>query len=561
MENLSHTHFMVDDWQVSPTEGLLTRVNETVHLEPKVMEVLVYFASRSGEVITREQLERDVWRGAVVGYDAVTASVIKLRKALQDNARQPRIILTIPKKGYKLIAQITFPEQNEKSVPVSSNEGNTQKIMAEKYPRSLFKIGIASAILVTVIVLTWLGLSQKPDIHSDTVPSIVVLPIENLGASEEHDVFVDGITEDIITDLSRLSNLMVFASNTTFKYKGRQVSPQALRDELNVDFVFKGNARRYGDQIRINVQLVNSETGFNVWAQRYDRKVSEIFAIQDEIAVSLIDALTIRLSSNEKQRLAQRATNNLQAYDHFLEGQRLSRRLTPEAMKQALDEYRKAIIIDPTYGRAYGAMAYNLAHLYRLGLTDSPVETINRALALAEQAVELDSSIPQTHWSLGYVYLMNKQHDRAEKAVTEAIRVAPNYADGYGLLALINNNLGNADKALKYATRGMQLNPYYTWDYLYNLGRAHYTLGNYDQAIGALEKAQQRNENAIPVKLILAASYVQAGRIDDAEWLTEDIQVLNPATTLTHTANAIPLADPKLKKKLLEDLRKAGLPE
>jgi adenylate cyclase len=307
--------------------------------------------------------------------------------------------------------------------------------------------------------------------------------------------------------------------------------------------------------------LVNAEKGINVWAQRYDRNVSEVFAVQDEITAGLIDTLTIRLSPIEKQRLAQRATNNLQAYDHFLEGQRLSRRLTLEAVNEALEEYKKAITIDPTYGRAYGAMAYNLARLYRRGLTDNPTETIDRAFALAEQAVELDGSIPQTHWSLGYVYLMSGQHEKAEKAAAESIRVAPNYADGYGLLALIHNNLGNAEKALNYATRGMQLNPYYTWDYLYNVGRAHYTLGNHDQAIDALEKAQERNENAIPVKIILAASYVQAGRIDDAEWVAESIQMLNPATTVTHTINALPLADPKVKQKLIADLRKAGLPE
>ena len=206
-------------------------------------------------------------------------------------------------------------------------------------------------------------------------------------------------------------------------------------------------------------------------------------------------------------------------------------------------------------------MAYNLARLYLRGLTDNPTETIDRALALAEQGVALDSSIPQTHWSLGYVHLMNKRHDQAEKAASESIRVAPNYADGYGLLALIHNNLGNADKALDYATRGMQLNPYYTWDYLYNLGRAHYALDNYQQAIDALEKAQQRNENAVPVKIFLAASYMQSGRVDDAEWVVENLQILNPSTTLTHIANSIPIADPKLKQKLLDDLRKAGLPE
>ena len=358
-----------------------------------------------------------------------------------------------------------------------------------------------------------------------------------------------------------MSNLMVFASNTTFKYKGREITPQALRDELNVDYVLNGSARRYGNEIRINVQLTDAQTGINMWAQRYDRKVTEVFAVQDEVTTSLVEALAIKLSSQEKQRLAQRATNNLTAYEHFLEGQRTSKEQSKEANAQAREAYRKAIEVDPTYGRAYGALAYTLGLDYRHGWTDTPVENLERALGLAEQGVELDSSIPQTYWSLGYVYLRRNEYEKARKAAAESIRIAPNYADGYGLLALINNGLGQADKALEYATRGMQLNPYYTWDYLFNVGFAQYLLGNNAEAIDALEKAQERNENAIPIKLILAASYVQAGRMDDAEWTTEQMQVLNPATSLTQQANTMALSEPRLKSMLLDDLRKAGLPE
>lgn len=521
------------------------------------MDVLVYFASRPGEVITREELERDVWRGAVVGYDAVTATVIKLRKALQDNAKQPHIIATIPKKGYQLIAPVTLSGNND-SHETASIATTTKQTARDKRPSSFFKLSVISALLAIVLVLAWLGLSQQSD---NSLPSIVVLPIENLGTSEEHDVFVDGITEDIITDLSRMSNLMVFASNTTFKYKGRQITPQALRNELNVDFVLKGNARRHGNDIRINVQLVNTETGFNIWAQRYDRKVEEVFDVQDEITTSLVDALAIKLSSQEKQHLAQRATNNLDAYEHFLEGQRLSREQTKQANAQAREAYKQAIEIDPTYGRAYGALAYTLALDYRHGWTDTPVENLERALGLAEQGVALDGSIPQTYWSLGYVYLRRNEYEKAQMTAVESIRIAPNYADGYGLLALITNGLGQPEKALEYAALGMRLNPYYTWDYLFNVGFARYMLGNYAQAIEALEKAQDRNESVIPIKLVLAASYVQVGRSDDAEWTIEQIQVLNPATTLSHTARAMTLSEPKLKSHLLNDLRKAGLPE
>jgi adenylate cyclase len=156
---------------------------------------------------------------------------------------------------------------------------------------------------------------------------------------------------------------------------------------------------------------------------------------------------------------------------------------------------------------------------------------------------------------------MRKEFDKAEKATARAISIAPNYADGYGLLALISNNLGQAERAIELITKGMQLNPYYTWDYPYNLGCAYYFLGNYDAAIVALEGAQERNENVVPIKLFLAASYAKANRQDDAEWTIDQIQMLSPAATISHTEKTIPFANPEYKRALLVDLRKAGLPE
>ena len=568
MEKLNQTRFILDDWRVTPAEGLLSRAEEVVRLEPKVMEVLVYFASRQGQVISREELERDVWRGALVSYDSVTATVIKLRKALKDSSKQPRLIATIPKRGYQLIAPIHYLDSEDKLnaiTPVVTNaDARLWQRNEPQYPsRSVRHIGLAIAAMAVVLILVWQWFSVTPPINenSPSLPSIVVLPFENLGEDTTHDNFVDGITEDIVTDLSRLSNLLVMASNTSFQYKGRLVSPQDIRKELKVDFVLKGNIRRSGDTIRINAQLIDTKTGFNTWAERYDRDVAKVFIVREEVTNSIVKALAVNITSQEKQRLVHKTTGNLEAYDFFQEGQRISKISTKETNQQAREVYRKAIDLDPDYGRAYGALAYSLAFSYRRGWTDAPVESLDRALELAMQAVTHDDSTPQTWWALGYVYLMRKEFDQAEKAAAQAINVAPNYADGYGLLALINNNLGNPKTAITLINRGMRLNPYYTWDYPYNLGCAYYMLGDYDTAITELEKAQERNEYAIPIKLYLAASYAKAGRQDDAEWVVEQLQILSPITTITHTEKTVPIVNSSLRRTLLEDLRKAGLPE
>jgi adenylate cyclase len=354
---------------------------------------------------------------------------------------------------------------------------------------------------------------------------------------------------------------LVIASNTSFAFKGKQVSARELAADLNVDFVLEGSIRRHANAVRVNARLVDARSGFQQWAKRYDRQVAEVFAVQDEVTSSIVEALAVKLSRQEAERLARRTTNNLAAYDYFQQGQRLAKVSTPDTNRQAQAAYRQAIESDPSYGRAYGALGYTLAFSYRRGWADDPQQTLERALELARKGVELDNSIPQTYWALGFVHLMRKELKPAEAAATQAVTMAPNYADGYGLLALIKNALGEPESAIALIKKGMQLNPYYTWDYPYNLGRAYYTLGRIDEAIAALEEAKTRNENAVPIKLHLAASYVRANRQDDAEWEVQEIQVLSPTDTISHLKAAHPIRDDALMNAFVDDLRTAGLPE
>jgi TolB-like protein/DNA-binding winged helix-turn-helix (wHTH) protein/tetratricopeptide (TPR) repeat protein len=557
-----HSAFRILDWRVSPTEGLLVRGTEVVHLEPKTMEVLVYLASRAGQVVTRDELESDVWRGAVIGYDAITGSIIKLRKALQDDARNPRFIATIPKRGYQLIAPVD-PEPGDAPAGL---DANPQGVDAPRQPHAVLRMwGLALAgLVVIVLALRWESSVAPPEPDSAGDPpaatlSIAVLPFESLNDDPQQAYLADGITEDLITDLSRLSGLLVIAANASRVYKDDQTRLQAIGSELNADYLLKGSIRRIGDHIRVNAQLVDTKTGFNRWADRYDGDVAQIFSVQSRMTRSIVAAFGLRITDEESQRLSQASTANLKAYDLFQEGQRHTKTQTRESNAMALAAYRKAIEADPDYGRAYGALAVSLAVAFRRGWTDAPLESLDHALTLARRGVALNGAVPQTHWALGFVHFMRQEFDLAGEAVAQAIAVAPSYADAYGLLALISNYAGQPEKAIEYVTKGMRLNPYYTWDYLYNLGHAYYFLGRYDEAIEALTRAQERNENAMPVRLFLAASYVRAGRQDDAEWEVEQIRVANPDETLSYIAKSIPIGPDQMKKHFLDDLRSAGL--
>jgi len=448
---------------------------------------------------------------------------------------------------------IPLPEQSQKSKLPSKN------------PRVVIAAVVIALIVASSAYFLLGHLQEREELASventlSKMPSIAVLPFTNMSNDKEQEYFVDGMTEDLITDLSKLSGLFVIARNSVFTYKGSAVKIQQVAEELGVRYVLEGSVRRTGDKIRFNVQLIDGTTGGHLWAERYDRKLENIFAMQDEITASIVQALEIRLTTQEKESLVANATINIDAYELFLRGQLSSRSRSPEGTSEAISKYREAIKLDPGFSRAYGAIAVAMVVQYFRGWTESPLETLNLALQMAEKAVSLNDKVPQVYWSLGYVYVFLKDYDKAVKATNKAIEISPNYADAYGLLALIYNHQGKASEAIASITRGMELNPYYTFDYPYNLGRAQYQAGKYQDAIDNLNKALEKNETAVNPRVYLIASYVRLGLIDDAEWEAVQLQVQSPEITISHLKRIAPQ-----KKSLIDelalDLRKAGLPE
>ena len=422
---------------------------------------------------------------------------------------------------------------------------------------------------IALVVITVIGFIFTPSGGYETKisaaqqhasnPSILVLPFTNKSADRDQDYFVDGISEDLITDFSRLSNLTVIAWHTAASYKGKTLQAQALGKELGVGYILEGSVRKSGDQLRITAELVDASNGKQLWAERYDRKAADVFALQDEVTKKIVQALAVKLTVSENGQQGSSATRNIAAYETFLRAQKYASQLTGEGDELARETYQRAIELDPTYARAYSGMAFSLAQSFFRSRTDTPVENLDRALVLAEKGVTLGYDIPQTHWALGYVYLMRREYENAEKAVTKAISIAPNYADGFALLALINNALGKPKEAIELINKAMLLNPFYSYDYPYNLGRAYYTLGRYKLAVELLENAHARNENALSVNLVLAASYVGAGRVADAEWIIDLIKIQNPEATLSKVEKTFAISKPSLRKAFLGDLRKAGL--
>jgi TolB-like protein/DNA-binding winged helix-turn-helix (wHTH) protein/Tfp pilus assembly protein PilF len=558
--------FIVGTWHVVPATGQVYSGDEEVRLEPKAMDVLVYLAQHAGQPVTRMDLEGTVWSGTIVSYDALTVVINKIRKALHDDSRKPEYIETLAKKGYRLIASVSWEDATSEKFnipsPLSAGLATSKSNAASsKY----YLVFILLALLAGGFLLIS-GPTAPVDNESviaitENTASIAVLPFINASGDPAQDYFASGMTEYLITDLSKLSNLFVIARSSVRNYKSDSVNMQDVSKELGVRYVITGSIWKNKDKIRVIAHLIDTTNNILVWADRFDRKLDDVVAVQDELTQTIVSKLAIKLTNQEKELLNRPINKNFAAYELVLEGQKEFFQHTKESIKTAQEIYKQAINIDSENARAYSALSVAMSRQVQRNWADSPQVVLDRAKELAQKAIKLDDSLPQAYWALSFAHMYRQEFEDAIRVMKQGITIAPSYADGYGLLALIYNNLGKPEPAIELIKKGMKLNPYYTFDYPYNLGRAYYANGRIKEAIPLLQEVLQRNENAVDPRLFLAASYVQNGQIDDAQWEIEQIQVLAPELTLNVVAKLFSMMDQKLADVYLADLRQAGLPE
>lgn len=392
-----------------------------------------------------------------------------------------------------------------------------------------------------------------------TRPTLAVLPFDNLSADPEQEYFADGISDDLITDLSKISGLLVTARHSAFAFKGKSLDLREIAQQLGVRYVLEGSVRKAGGRVRINAQLTDSFAGQHLWAERYDGQLTDIFDLQDQVTAKIVEAMAVRLTAHEKDLLARRYTRSAEAYDYFLRGQELYFRLTQQDNRQARELYGIATQHDPGFGRAYGAIAITYGREAYYGWAADPERPLERALPFAERAVALDDAIPQTHWALAYVRLLRKEFDHAMAAARRAIATDPNYADGYALLAWIHTFAGQPERALDLMEEALRLNRDSGGVFLTVLAQAQYWADRLDEALRTSQTLIEMNPNLIDGRLYLAAVYSRLGRLAEADWQVQELLLLDPELTLRELAEREPIRDPERLNVLLDDLRRAGL--
>jgi adenylate cyclase len=398
-------------------------------------------------------------------------------------------------------------------------------------------------------------------------PSIVVLPFVNMSKEPDQEYFIDGLTDDLITDLSKISGVFVIARNSAFAYKGKTVQVKEIAEELGVRYVLEGSVRRAGDEIRINAQLVDAITGHHLWAERYDGTMGKIFALQDQITQKIVTALAVKLTGSEKELVGKKGTDNVAAYDFFLRGWGHYLRLTPEDFAKSAASFKKAIELDPNYGRAYAALsAVYWAASAMPALLKGLGVSWHEARARAIQCLEKAADGPIAHSVKSQRYLWRRQHLEAISEVERALAVDPNDPTSLYHMGNALTYAGRPEEAVDFFKRGMRLDPHNPSRYLAGLGRAHFSMGQLEEAAGLYEKAMRLNPETAPWAWggSLAAFYALLGRDQEARSMFENIKKEKfdvPGTyNLRYFMNSAPYKNRAVAERLVEGLLKAGIP-
>lgn len=390
---------------------------------------------------------------------------------------------------------------------------------------------------------------KQPDI-----PSVAVLPFTSLGGDPTDSWFADGLTEDIILNLSKFKNLFVIARNSAFFFKARSMPPQDAARELGVRYVARGSVRRAASRIRIAIELIDADSGRTIWGERYDRDIDDIFAIQDEVTDAIVAATAVLIEAQERKRMSQTAPADLAAYGYVLRGQQFIFRYTRQDNHEAQTLYERALARDQDYARASAAISRTMNIDWRYSWAKDADHALDTALGFAQRAVELDPTDARGFGELGFVHLYRKEHDAAIGAYQRALALNPNDADLLSDFADALAHSGDNETAIRNLQQAMRLNPYFPDQYLWHLGGAYYNLKEYDAVIDTLTKMNNPTEG----QRMLAASYAQLGKMELAQDMAARHREAHPNFSLDRWAKVQPDRLEEDTQHFVEGLKKAG---
>ena len=448
------------------------------------------------------------------------------------------------------------------------------KVIGEKRFLGRFSRKTALAAIITLVIVA-IGLvswniylhqpkkvepasTEKMAFPLPDMPSIAVLPFDNLSNDPHQEYFSDGLTEEIITALSKVPKIFVIARDSVFTYKGKPVEVKQVAEELGIQYVLEGSIRKSENKIRISAQLIDALSGRHLWAERYDRELKDIFAVQDELTKEIITAMQVKFTMGEQARIDARGTDNLQAYLKFLQARENVNKMNLEGNALGKQMAQEAIDIDPQYAMAYRVLAAAHRMDVFLGTSKSPKQSIGTCMKLLNKAIELDETYAEAYGAMGFTLSMIGKHDKAIATAEKAVALDPNSANAHAMLGHTLRMGGRPEEAIQAYTKAIRLNPIPPTFYLFGLGMSYALTGQYEKGIIWCQKAVQQEPDSYMTRIMMTAVYSMAGRDEDARAEAKEVLRVNPKFSV---AKAEKRAKYKFKDKMMEALRKAGLPE
>jgi TolB-like protein len=519
--------FLFSDHRLDTDRRELRRGSEAIAVEPQVFDLLVYLVENRDRVVSKDDLLSSIWGGRIVSDSTVTSRINAARKAIGDSGETQKLIRTIARKGFRFVGDVRGPDAGEPAHADAAEEGREP---------------------------------PRPALPLPDRPAIAVLPFTNMTGDPAQEYFSDGISEDIITALSKLRWFFVIARNSSFIYKGKAVHLKQIADELGVGYVVEGSVRKVGERVRITGQLNDATTGSHIWAERYDRDLADVFAVQDEITEAIVTAIEPQLYAAENFRARRKPPDSMDAWDLVMRALSHYWRVTRQdnVVAQALLE--KATAIDPDYGQALGVFATSHTFSAHMGWEDMAT-----AMPIAERAaaaaILADSEDPWAHLALGSVYLFARRFVDSLAEFEWALRLNPNFSLAQGYYGLALAYCGRWEEAAAAAQRALRLSPHDPLAAVY-CGIASYAqfVGrNYDEAMRLAREGVRQRADFVGAHRVLTAAAGMAGRTDIAEAALQELRRAQPDISLAWIAKQMPIQHEAEREHYLEGFRRAGL--
>ena len=517
-----------DDCEIDVERREIRRAKTLVHVEPQVFDLLVYLVENRDRVVSKDDLIASVWGGRIVSDSTLTSRINAARNAVGDSGRDKKLIRTIARKGLRFVGTIREqPKGVEPARASSPQEGEAR---------------------------------ESPSLPLPDRPAIAVLPFTNMTGDPEQEYFSDGISEDMITALSKLRWFFVIARNSSFIYKGKSVHMKQVAEELGVGYVVEGSVRKSGDRVRITVQLNDAATGSHIWAEHYDRHLVDVFAVQDEITEAIVAAIEPQLYASESFRAQRKPPDNMDAWDLVMRALSHYWRVTREDSVVAQALLEKAIAIDPNYGQALGVLATSYTFSFHMGWADraTAVPIAERA-ALA--AIRADSEDPWAHHALRCVYLLTRRFDDSLAEFELALRLNPNFSLAQGFYGLALSYCSRWEEADRAARRALRLSPRDPFSAIFTgiAAYAQFVGRNYAEAMRLAREAIRQRSDFVGAHRVLTAAAGMAGHSDVAAAALQELRRAQPNISLGWIANEMPVRQGSELEHYLEAFRRAGL--